>query len=287
MKRKWWLLCAGVVVALALGACGDSDDEEGADSGDASGEEAEASKVTVKTAEFAFLFPSTTIKGGLVELTVDNTAGKEPHEVGLARLEAGKTLADVKAASPDAAPSSDAQGGPGPVLPGKTAVYTGNLPAGTYVVSCNVPLPDGTSHADNGMITEIKIESGEDGDIPEGDVTVEARDFDFTNLDKLKAGKQTVRVENTGKEDHFWALFALAPGKTAADLGAFFGGQAPPGPPPFTGLPGLVSTLPAGGKAARTLELTPGTTYVMTCLIESPDGQSHAQKGMTKEFKIS
>lgn len=290
MKLKWWLVVAGILAVLFLGACGDSDDEEGAGPGDSSGEEAEASKVTLKTAEYAFQLSSTTVKGGLVELTLDNTAGKESHEADLVRLDPGKTLADYKALPEDGPPPPWAhlQGGPGPVEAGKTAVYTGNLAAGTYVVQCHVPGPDGKSHAEKGMQTEITVTEGETGDIPEGDVTIEAKEYDFVGFDKLKAGEQTVRVENTGKEPHHWALVALAPGKTAADLGAFFASQGPPsGPPPFTGFPGLVSSLPAGGEAARTLNLKSGTSYALVCLIPAPDGQPHAAKGMLKEFKIA
>ena len=288
MKLKWMrLFLVGMLAVGMLAACGDDDDED-AEGGDTT-EEVEPSKFTVKTSEYAFQFASTTVRGGLVELTLDNTAGKESHEADLVRIDPGKTIADVRAASPDAAPPAwlHPEGGPGPVEPGKTAVYTANLAEGTYVARCNIPAPDGKAHYEKGMMTEIKVESGTDGEVPAGDVKVEAKDFDFTNLDKLKAGSQTVRVENTGAEPHFWAMAALAPGKTAGDLAAFFGGQAPPGPPPFTAFPGLVSTLLPGKHAARTLDLKSGTTYVMVCLITSPDGQSHAQKGMLKEFKIT
>ena len=292
MNSKWLrLFMAALLAVVMLGACGDSDDEEGAEGDDASGE-AEASKSTVKTAEYAFQFASTSMKGGLVEMTLDNTAGKEPHEAELVRLDQGKTLADYKATFGQQGPPptwAHPEGGHGPVNPGKTAVYTGNLAAGTYIVQCHVPAPDGKEHRDKGMITELTVTEGEAGDVPEGDATVTGSEYKFEGFDKLKAGTQTVRFQNTGKEQHHAAVLELAPGKTVADLAAFFApGAAPPaGPPPFTGLPGLVSTMAPGASGARTMELKSGSSYVVVCFIPAPDGQPHAQKGMIQEFKIT
>jgi uncharacterized cupredoxin-like copper-binding protein len=291
MNFKWLrLLMAVLLAAVVLGACGDDDDETAGENG-GSGTEGPASEVSVKTAEYAFNFPSTTVRGGLVKLTIDNTAAKEPHEAELVRLDAGKTLADYRATFTQQGPPpswAHAEGGHGPVDPGKTAVYTGNLPEGTYIVQCHVPAPDGKEHRDKGMITEIKVESGDNGEIPAGDVKVGAGDYSFTGFENLKAGNQTVRIDNTGKEPHHAAILALAPGKTAADLATFFApGAAPSGPPPFTGLPGLVSTMAPGASAARTLELKSGTSYVVVCFIPAPDGQPHFAKGMVKEFKIT
>lgn len=290
MNLKWLrLVIAVLLAAVVLGACGD--DEEGADDDDGAGEQAAASEINVKTSEYAYSIPSPIVRGGLVELTLDNTGGKEPHEAELVRLDPGKTMADLKAAAGQQGPPpawAHPEGGPGPIDPGTTAVYTGNLEAGTYVLQCHVPAPDGKDHLAHGMITEIKVEAGEEGEIPEGDVTVGANEYDFTNTDKLKAGEQTVRVENQGKEAHHWAMAALAPGKTAQDAIAFFSAQTPPaGPPPTTGFPGLVATLAPGDEAARTLELKSGTTYLMICFIPAPDGQPHAAKGMLKEIKIA
>jgi hypothetical protein len=291
MRLKWLRLLAAALVMLGfLAACGD-DDEEATDTGTEA--TAAASKVTVKTLEYAYEVGETTFAGGLVELTLDNTTGKESHEAGMVRLEEGKTLDDFRTnlatAAPEAPPPAwqVAAGGPGPIFAGTTAVYTANLDPGTYVLACYVPAPDGQPHAAKGMVTSVTVTDGEEGELPGADATIGAKEYAFTGIDELTAGEQTVLVENQGQEPHFWAIVQNAPGKTAQDVNGFFTSQAPPaGPPPFTGFPGLVSSFGPGGKATRTLELEPGT-YTIFCLIAAPDGQPHSNKGMLTEFKIT
>lgn len=269
------------LLGLALAACG----------GDSTTTpKAGATKVTVKTSEYKFDAPAT-YKGGLVELTIDNTAGKESHEAEMIRLDPGKTLADLKAAMEHEGPPpawQHAAGGPGPVLPGTTAVYTANVQAGTYVLVCHVPAPDGNAHLDKGMAAEVTVTEGTSGTLPAGDATVSTSEFKFTGVEGLKAGKQTVRFTNVGKQQHHVAIIALAPGKKVTDALAFFtavfSGKPPAGPPPFTGFPGLVATMDPGFEGARTLELTAGTTYGFMCFIPDTDGTPHVAKGMMAEL---
>ena len=293
MRVKWLRLLAVAAIMLGvLGACGDDDDDAGGGD-DTTEETAEASEFSVKTTEYAFEFEGTTFEGGLVELTLDNSAGTEAHEADLVRLDDGKTLADFQAEYDPAAPLAPwaiSSGGPGPVTPGKTAVYTANLEPGTYVVSCHIPAPDGREHLAHGMIAEVTVTEGEgEGDLPEADVTIGATEYEFTGFEDLEAGEQTVKVENQGEEQHFWAIAELAPGRTAQDLNAFFTSEGPPpaGPPPFGDFPGLVSTMGPGGEAVRTLDLEAGGTYALFCLIPAPDGEPHTNKGMLAEFTIS
>ena len=292
-KRVLRVVLAGLLLGAVLGACGDDDDggtgsASGAGSG--SGEESKASAVTIKTREYNFQLPGTSFKGGLVELTLDNSAGKESHEVDLSRLDDGKTLADVQAAAnTDGPPPAwlHAAGGPGPVSPGETAVYTANLEPGTYVLQCHIPAPDGEEHSAKGMISEVKVTEGETGDLPEADLTIGADEFKFTGVDGLKKGDQTVKFENTGEQQHHAAILTLAPGKKVADVLAFFSATTPPaGPPPFVGIPGFMSTFGPGQEAVRTQSLEPGT-YAILCFIPDKDGVPHAAKGMAQEFTIS
>jgi uncharacterized cupredoxin-like copper-binding protein len=177
--------------------------------------------------------------------------------------------------------------GPGPVLPGKKAVYTGNYQAGTYVFVCRIPAPDGKDHLEKGMILQVQMTEGTTGTLPAGDVTIEMSEFKFTGTESLKAGNQTVRVRNAGKQAHFGAIAVMAPGKKTADVGAFFtavsSGKPPAGPPPFTGFAGLIGETDPGGEGARTLELQAGTTYVFFCLIPDTDGTPHFAKGQSAE----
>lgn len=298
--RKVSVVMVAVLLALLGGACGGDDDGDtttdatGTGTGSVSGTHAaeEPSRVTVKTTDYRFDTPGT-FKGGLVNLELDNTAGKESHEADMIRVDPGKTANDVVQAMRQEGPPppwAHAAGGPGPVLPGKKATYTANLAAGTYVLLCHVPSPDGKNHIEKGMVSQVTVTEGKEGTLPQGDVTVGANEFDFTGLDGLKAGNQTVRVENQGQQEHHWAVVALAPGKTPQDVAAFFQatqtGGPPQGPPPITGFPGLVSTLPPGGVALRTLELQSGTTYMFVCFVPDKDGVPHAAKGMAKPITI-
>lgn len=280
MKRVL-LIC--LALTLSLVACG-GDDKTPSASG--------PSKVTVKTSEYTFDVPAT-FAGGLLELTIDNSAGKESHEASMTRLDTGKTLADFQAATQAGPPPTWAHhdGGPGPVLPGKTAVYTGNFQAGTYIFVCHVPAPDGKEHRDKGMIRQVEVSSGTTGTVPAGDVSIEMTEMKFVGTEGLKAGTQTVRVRNTGKQVHFAAVVVMAPGKKLADVGAFFAAEAsgkpPAGPPPFTGFAGLVAEMDPGVDGARTLELQAGTTYVFVCFIPDTDGKPHFAKGMAAEITPS
>ena len=294
MRRSRWSVSA-VVAASLLAACGgggESGEATGTATGTASApaeeeQMAPAPTVTVKTSEYRFEMPAT-FAGGLVRLELDNTAGKESHEASLYRLDPGKKASDlVPALMSDGPPPTwaKAEGGPGPVLAGAKAVYTANLEPGTYAFTCFVPSPDGKNHMQKGMLGEATLSGGTKGDLPQADVTIGGTEFDFTGTEGLRSGSQTVKVVNQGKQEHFWAMAALAPGKNAQDVVKFFSGP-PSGPPPFTGFPGLVSSLLPGGEATRTLDLAPGS-YVMFCLVPDTDGTPHAAKGMLKQITVT
>ncbi len=76
--RKTWIL----VAAIALAGCGGSD-------------ETAPPVVEVRGDEYAYVMPEK-IEGGVVTMRFTNT-GDELHEYALARLEDGKTSADIEA----------------------------------------------------------------------------------------------------------------------------------------------------------------------------------------------
>ncbi|MEX2586797.1 MAG: hypothetical protein WD602_02220 [Actinomycetota bacterium] len=61
--------------------------------------------------------------------------------------------------------------------------------------------------------------------------------------------------------------------------------EGPAGPPPFEDFAGIPTTDPGAG-GTMTLNV-PAGTYVFFCLIPSPDGVSHAAKGMVKELRVT
>lgn len=291
--RARGVLLISIVFAALLGACADDDEttrtNQTATTRGVEQQEAAPASVSVKTFEYRFEAP-TQFTGGLVTMELDNSGGREAHEIGLVRLEQGKSLADFAQAMRQGGgpPPSWAvnAGGPGPVQPGGKAIYTANVQPGTYAFVCLVHSPDGQSHVAKGMLGGATVVGGQPGPLPRADTTIIAKDYEFSGFEGLRSGAQVLRVENQGQQEHNWGVFALRPGKTAQDLATFLASQRPPsGPPPFTGSPGLVGALPPGSEATRTLELPPGT-YALVCFVRDPDGRAHYEKGMVKDFTI-
>lgn len=120
-------------------------------------------------------------------------------------------------------------------------------------------------------------------------VTVAAEDFSFDAPATLAGGLVELTYTNRGQEPHFAGFAKAAPGKTYEDVKAAL--TAPPsdtppaGPPPFEEFAGAPTADPgAGGN--MTFNLDPGT-YAFFCSIPSPDGISHAAKGMVKELTVT
>jgi hypothetical protein len=96
MISRWLRVLIAALLLLAFaGACGDDDDDAGG--GDTDGEGAEASEVTLKTNEYGYPDLPASFAGGLVEITLDNSAGNEAHEADLTLLTEGKTFEDYQA----------------------------------------------------------------------------------------------------------------------------------------------------------------------------------------------
>ena len=284
LKTRSILLLVLVLLVPVLGACG-SDDDPAVDDGAATTEApTEENKVALTGADYSFDGPAE-MKGGLVTIEFTNT-GKEPHQAQLTKLDAGKTVSDVAAALKTEGPEPDwmhAQGGP-MVGAGATTTYTANVAEGDYALLCLIPGgPEGKPHAALGMIAPLKVTAGDEGDLPEADVTVSAKDFEFLGTENLKAGKQTVKVDNQGPSEHEWALAELQPGKTAKDLMS-----ESQGPPPIAALPGIAAPMQSGSSAVATVELKAGVTYAMACFVFDPKAEApHAAIGMLKEFKVT
>jgi len=285
MKNRLAALLSVVALVSLLGACGKSNDNP-AVSGDATTTTAKTNTLAIEAKEYAFDLPKTA-EAGLVTINFKN-AGTMPHVASLNRVDAGKGVADVLAEL-----NKQTQGPPpawlhasgGPLQnPGGTKTFTTNLDPGTYVIYCPVPGPDGKPHFASGMIGQIELTGGTKGTLPTADTTVTAKDFTWDGLETLKAGDQTVKFSNAGKENHEAAIFELAPGKTIDDLTKFLGSQsAPSGPPPFVGIPGLALEAPVGQDAVTKLTLKAGTTYGVLCFVGNAKGP-HFMQGMAKEI---
>jgi uncharacterized cupredoxin-like copper-binding protein len=111
----------------------------------------------MRLVDYAFNL-SAPLTAGRHMIRVEN-AGAEPHEVGMVRLSAGKTIEEVRAwiQSPREALPGTVAGGVTSLAPGAEAYFEVDLTRGEYVLLCFVTAPDGRSHIDHGMIQPISV----------------------------------------------------------------------------------------------------------------------------------
>lgn len=119
--------------------------------------------------DFSFELPPTFTSGrGIFKVT---NRGPQPHELGLAKLAEGKTLADFQDFLQQAGkalasgtplpgpPPFEDSGGIGPMASGTSGFVFLNLEPGNYVALCLVPDTGkgGMPHAAEGMLTEFRV----------------------------------------------------------------------------------------------------------------------------------
>jgi hypothetical protein len=242
--------------------------------------------VTVTASDFKFEAPAE-IPAGLTTFKLVNR-GPSLHHIQLLKLEEGKTATDflqaLKAGGPPPRWVKEA-GGPNPPEPGGTVSTTVPLEAGNYVMVCFIPAADGVPHMAKGMVKPLTVTGSVPAAAaePASDLVMKLVDFDFQLSKPLRAGRQTLRVENTGSQPHEVAIVRLEPGKKPADFAKW--GERPTGPAPGK-LFGGVSGIMPGTHAFVDLDLPPGD-YALLCFVPDPKGKPHFMLGMAKEVKVS
>lgn len=115
--------------------------------------------------------------------------------------------------------------------------------------------------------------------------SITARDYSFTTSG-LKAGKNAITFENTGKEPHHVVVAPLKPGKTLDDVRKF--AREEKGPPPIDEKSTQSTTVLDGGtKQVTELELKKPGKYALLCFItDRAGGPPHVAKGMAAEATI-
>ena len=272
-------------IALIATACSTSQAAQESDS-TAVAKATAPNVVVVKTSDYAFDAPDT-VRAGLTTLRLVTNPGQEMHQVGLIRLDSGKTAADLFNAmkSPGPMPKWAIEvAGVNPPAPGQTAEATLNLAAGNYLLVCFVPSPDGVPHVAKGMSRPLVVAGTAAAAPLPGDVEIKLTDYAFGLSKPLTAGQHVIRVVNDGQQSHEVMVIRLAPGKTAAQVAAWV--EKMEGPPPGEPLSG-VAGLGVGQSASFPLTLTPGE-YGLICFIpDAKDGKPHYVHGMVHQFKVS
>ncbi len=97
----------------------------------------------------------------------------------------------------------------------------------------------------------------------------------------IEGGWTTMRLENTGKEPHEFALAKLDGDRTRADVLAVLSDPATQeqGPPSWVSIRAGIPTLQAGDTASLTQRLEPGR-YALICFLDGPSGKPHFADGM-------
>ena len=282
------ILASAAAVAL-LGACVNNGADEAASTDSAAGEHAGHAMpnvVTVVANDFVYQAP-TEIPAGLTRFVLKG-AGQQIHHATIAKLEDGKTIADLMAAFKTPGPPPPwvtFVGGPNVPNPGEEANATVDLAPGNYAFICFVDTPDKVPHFAKGMVHAFTVTpSSTNAMAPSPSVNLELVDYAF-NFDKpLTAGRHTIKVTNPAPQDHEIQIVQLAPGKTPADLQKWV--ETLNGPPPGKAVGGIAGMKP-GTTNYFDVELTPGE-YVAVCFVpDHKDGKPHHAHGMVKPFTVS
>lgn len=224
--------------------------------------------IEVVATDYGFQLPASGIPAGQVALTLANR-GTETHHLTLVRLADGMRADDVVAGlrrgDGSVLARTTAVGGPNGVTPGAKGTVTVDVSPGTYVMICHIPSPqDGVTHAAKGMVGTFTVAGGATAlasVAPPTKGTISIGKGGYQLPANLSSG--SYKVQNDLDQPAEAALVKLRPGATAKDVQAFLGGQAPPGPPPFSSAGG-VTTLSPQGTAVADLELSSGTYALLS-----------------------
>src|SRR4051794_22930163 len=287
MRRSMYALAAMAVGAVALVAtgCGDGSDEP--------------TKAAVNVTEngkgdFSIAFPDE-IKGGAVQMTLDNTANKAQHEAQLIQIGEGHTYADAKPILDSEKPEEIPEwirgyGGVNVVNPGETGTATVKLDEGHYVIR---------DEADNGAkevpSAEFDVSETNDADLPDTDATVTAATTGSSDpaheyewkTDGLKAGQNTITFDSQGKEAlHVIAAFPIRGTASIDDVVKDLQSNGPPKSIDFEH--GQQTAVIDGDKKEVTqLNLQEGR-YAFVCFLpdrDEPD-KPHFEQGLLKEVTV-
>jgi len=275
-KRVILLFTALAALTLVASAC------------QASGQASSIPEVVIKASDYTYDNPAE-IQAGPTYIKMENV-GEEFHHVQLLRLNDGVTLEQFQAAlqqGEDAAlPLVTLHGGVGVLAKGDSGRVLMDIPEGQYLLACFIPSSDGIPHLAKGMLTPMKVvanESTEAVQIPEADVKVALKDFNFVLPENINSGKQTWEISNEGPQPHEIMVMKLGDNMTMADIQAYF--ESMEGAPPFEFMGGMQG-LSVGEKGILELNLNPGS-YIIACGIPDPaSGQPHSELGMVMQFDV-
>lgn len=247
-----------------------------------------ANVVTVVATDYAFQAPAA-VPAGLTTFLLANR-GHEIHMMGLTKIENGKSIPELLTTiaknQPQPAWAVD-MGGPNAVSPGDTSNSTAFLTAGHYVLICWMPGADGAMHVMKGMLTPLEVTTADaaPGPEPSADITVRLADYHIEVSGPITSGWHTFRVENDGPQEHDVTVLEVAPGRTQAEVLAWFNEPAKSAPA-ARALGGIVG-IPRGTHGFFSADFHRGE-YILLCFVpDEQDGKPHFQHGMVRRITVS
>jgi hypothetical protein len=287
MKRRIWMpatVVAGTLTLAIAGCGGGGSDDPG--------------KVAVKVTEngkgSASIEIPAKIEGGAVEMTLDNSSNKAPHDAQLVRLTDGHSYEEASSILNSNRPQEipdwiQAYGGIGQTNPGETGTATVKLDEGHYVALDDVQGGPQSPH------TEFDVSGENDADLPDADATVTAATTDSSDpaheyewqTDGLKAGDNTITFDSQGKEALH--LIVAAPIKEGATIDDVAKDLESNGPPRSVDIEKSTQTAILDGdkQDVTHLKLEAGR-YAFICFLpdrDEPD-KPHFKQGLLKEVTI-
>ena len=124
----------------------------------------QATRIIITAHDYSFEGP-TQIEAGPTSITLQNQS-QEPHHVQLVRLTDGVSPEQFRIVLQEgteaALPLMTWVGGPGVVDPGRSQEVAMELTAGTYLLLCFVPGPEGVPYLAKGMVASLEVVARQD-----------------------------------------------------------------------------------------------------------------------------
>ncbi|MEO7368230.1 MAG: hypothetical protein ABIZ36_09755 [Gemmatimonadaceae bacterium] len=262
--------------------------------------------VRLSIAGHTFQAPDTIIAGWTTFRFANH--GDDIHYAHIVRLDSKRTVPELLEAYALAIRTSGARpawvkrfGGPGGAAPGDSSNVTEYLEPGSYVWICPVEDSSGTPHFSKGEFTTFVVRATSpnatgQASAPVASAGIRLTDFTFTLEAPLKAGHQTISVQNGGMQPHDLVMLKLAPGKTLDEVRRFLNPERARRPdeasqphPSFESLVakggGGIAAIASGMKVFFAADL-PAGDYVLACMATAPDGRSHIEHGMIQQIRV-
>lgn len=275
------------VIALAFAACSTGESKEQQHATIATNA-AVINEVTIRTRDYVFYDMPDSILAGATNITLANE-GPDLHHIWLVRLEEDKTVAELMEAMKTrhgALPAWAVDvGGPNTPVAGETSSALLDLEIGNYAVICVIPAKDGVPHVMKGMVRPLTVVPNRNAAaLPKADIVLTMKDYSFEFDKPVRAGRQTIRLENAAQQSHEALLVQLAPGKTAQDVLAWI--QKTDGPPPGKPIGGTTGF--AQGEVNMITHDFKAGQYALICFVpDAKDGKPHVAHGMVREFTVT